>query len=234
MGLVSLQINQKKNAIIAVANQKGGVGKTTVCTTYANHLAAGGHPVLVIDGDGQQSIYKKRHDDIKAFPGEKIPWNVQPYELLDFGNAKELMEACRSVPGTVLIDTPGSLSKDGLIPVFTMCDFIICPLQYDKVTNLSTADFISFVYNLCEKYHLDQTKFIFVPNRFNKSWGKKGEVEEWYRIDDGLRGIGYVTSRIIASAEMTRYNTFINTPKQVELTKKPYADIDGIIGDRLL
>ena len=42
--------------IITFANQKGGVGKTTLCAVFANYLVKKGCPVLVVDCDGQQSI----------------------------------------------------------------------------------------------------------------------------------------------------------------------------------
>ena len=38
-------------AIVTFANQKGGVGKTTLCVTFANYLVAKGVRVVIIDCD---------------------------------------------------------------------------------------------------------------------------------------------------------------------------------------
>ena len=39
--------------VICVANQKGGIGKTTTATAVASILNEKGHPTLIIDSDLQ-------------------------------------------------------------------------------------------------------------------------------------------------------------------------------------
>ena len=57
------------NIMITFANQKGGVGKTTLCTMFADYLAAKGESLLVVDFDRQQTIYSKRKEDVEKYRG---------------------------------------------------------------------------------------------------------------------------------------------------------------------
>ena len=106
--------------IVTFANQKGGVGKTTLCVTFANYLVTKGVRAVVIDCDFQHSIMKCRKADIKKYGEEAVPYDVLAYEANDKQAMTVLMEKLHNDPSidVVLMDSPGSLKAEGLIPMF--------------------------------------------------------------------------------------------------------------------
>ena len=98
--------------IVTFANQKGGVGKTTLCVTFANYLVTKGVRVVVVDCDFQHSIIKCRKADSKKYGEQQMPYDVLAYEANDKNAMTSLMEKLHNDPSidVALMDSPGSLT----------------------------------------------------------------------------------------------------------------------------
>ena len=193
--------------VIVFGNQKGGVGKTTLCTLFANYLASIGKRTLVIDCDNQQTISEKRKADERKYTDTKFKYNVQPFNIANEENVQNLMRNLKEMDGVVLIDAPGNLAQQGLIPIFSQADYVVCPFQYESTSVNSTATFILFLAKLKEKFPGMHTETFFVVNRHDKRYGKKQELALWAKTDERLSQYGIVTPKIEVKADMQRYNT---------------------------
>lgn len=56
----------KNNVIILFGNQKGGVGKSTLCALFANYLLKKKKDVCIIDTDNQKTLYGIRNEELPA------------------------------------------------------------------------------------------------------------------------------------------------------------------------
>lgn len=194
---------------IVFANQKGGVGKTTLCALFANYLIRKGKSVVVVDADYQRSLSSQRQDESESdeFRTLEEPYNVYQFSLDSRENSDRLMDEMRKVEGYTLIDSPGALTDDGLIPLLTKADLVVVPFDYSNIILKSTATFIKVYKELSEKYG-GHAKLVFVPNRIEKGAGYKEEREMWAEYDKLFASIGVLTPKIFKRYNFTRYNTF--------------------------
>ena len=195
--------------IVTFANQKGGVGKTTLCVTFANYLVTKGVRVVVVDCDFQHSILKCRKADIKKYGADAVPYDVLAYEANDKQAMTVLMEKLHNDPSidVVLMDSPGSLKAEGLIPMFVNSDIIIVPFHYDLVTVPSTASFLMFIDRL--RKAVDgrmKARLFIVPNLHDGRVGKRSELELWENTGKTFANYGQVTDRIPKRADMERFS----------------------------
>lgn len=118
-------------ALIAVANPKGGVGKSTLATNMAGYYASRGHTVALGDIDGQQSA---------RWWLSQRPEAARPIELWET-SPDWLGRPPREVHSAVL-DTPAGLQGWRLKDVLRKADRIVVPLQASVFDIFATRQFL--------------------------------------------------------------------------------------------
>ena len=93
-----------KNVKVVFANQKGGVGKSTLCILFANYLAYKRKDVCLIDTDLQKTILMQRKKDMEIYEGEEEPYTIQDFDVDSPELMQQLVESASDVEGFVLFD----------------------------------------------------------------------------------------------------------------------------------
>lgn len=224
----------KLPAIVTFANQKGGVGKTTLCVTFANYLLTKGVNVVVVDCDSQHSILKCRRSDIRKYGEQAMPYDVVEREATDRQEMIELIEKLHNDPSieVAVIDSPGSLKAGGLVPLFVNSDIIVIPFHYDLVTVPSTASFLMFLDRLRHAVGDDMKARLFIiPNLNDGRVGKRSELVIWDNTRETFSNYGYVTPKLPKRADMQRFSTVAALDMQLKIVEPVFDKIYSAIFD---
>ena len=172
--------------VVVFANQKGGVGKTTLAIAYANHLANNGRQVLLIDTDIQRSCTFRRASELENWDEDAVLYNVESHTLVSEEDSIKLMQNAHKISkannATVIIDVPGNITEPYLAPIFIHSDFIVCPFVYQILALESTSTFLKVMLalkNACSDMH---TKFVFIPNMVDKRFGTSEELDSFRKM----------------------------------------------------
>lgn len=220
--------------IIAVANQKGGVGKTTTSINLSACMAAKGKKVLVIDMDPQgntTSGYGIQKNELENTVYELIMGDCSVEDCI----LKEVVPNASIIPANVNlaaaeIELIGVADKDFILKneidwVKNNYDFIIidCPPSLNLLTinAMTTADAV-LVPIQCEYYALEGLSQLIhtinlVKERLNPDLDMDGVVFTMYDSRTNLSN--QVVDNVKRNLNQKVYNTLI--PRNIRLAEAP-------------
>ncbi|WP_439594714.1 ParA family partition ATPase [Falsiroseomonas sp.] len=110
--------------VIAVAQRKGGAGKSTLSANLATALAGQGHRVALLDTDPQQTLTRWGAERAKAGP-RALPLHL---EAPAGWRLPAALDKLRRGQDVVLLDTPPHADTDARIAIRS-ADLVLVPLQ---------------------------------------------------------------------------------------------------------
>jgi chromosome partitioning protein len=189
--------------VIAVSNQKGGVGKTTSVVNLAAFSALAGFRTLVIDSDPQgnaTSVLAPHHaDPVSIYRGATPLQTSQPGlmiipsgpDLIDQERAlvhapegrfalRHLLLPLRSAFDVILIDCPPTLS---LLPTNALlaADHLVVPLQSEYFALEGLTQLLRYVDELTEDVHATITLRGILLTMFDDQYPLAFQVEREIR-----------------------------------------------------
>ena len=111
--------------VVAVAQQKGGSGKSTVAANLAAVLAAGGRRVALLDTDPQGSVTRWHEERQRRGDGRAAPLFFDRPSGWRVPGALDRLRRDRDV---VVVDTPPHAGTDAKVAI-RAADLVLMPLQ---------------------------------------------------------------------------------------------------------
>lgn len=192
------------NKIILFSNLKGGVGKSCLSVLFSTYLHEQGIPVMVVDADIQQSIFRHRQRELAEKPDSALPWQLQPFNSDELETVKSVIDSLKQIPACIVVDCPGNINDRALGMFFQAADVAVTPVRYDS-DNLDATQIFAEVFKSVSK-----ARMFFIPNSIAAVEERRIEVQEAREsAKDLLEPYGMLTPRIKQSVVVKCYSTIL-------------------------
>lgn len=171
---------QTDSYVIAIANQKGGVGKTMITLSLAAHTAASYGRALVVDVDPQANAYDLTR--LMEDPGYDVLHELDPGQLTRIRQLRDY--------DTILVDMPGSLEgQEVLAEVLDRSTYVIIPYDHEPESILPTI-------RTAERVKASGVPYGVVVTKADPRLGADHILDAWATLDSA--GIAHFRSAIRA------------------------------------
>jgi chromosome partitioning protein len=198
---------------IVFANEKGGVGKSTLCALFANYLSNKGIVVNVFDLDHQKTLFTVRKQDSEVYDNP-FPYSVEyisPSDIVGY-----LVKTKDQKDVINLYDTPANINDENILKLIYVADVIVIPFHYERTVVDSTALLLNGI-----KAIKSAAQLFFIPNKVKSST----KFDSAGTLNDLFGKYGTVTPMISDRVDVMRYSTLEITNEQLKILEPTFDKI---------
>ena len=184
--------SMRRAIIIGIANQKGGVGKTTVTMNLAASLVERGRTTVVLDADPQGSALRWAEERHGAGP-----FPVIRAKIANLAGFRALVERQAADADVVVIDLPPSLSKPSLVAAL-VCDLVVIPITASPLDVWAAKASVDLVVGARKVRDGPRPLLSLLPTRID------GRTTLGRRLVDQLEAMGFVVGPTIRERVVIR------------------------------